>query len=393
MAVPTEDLPQMWQQPSYEELVITLAGLELGPTVWSHRSGRADILQTQERSLTSQLKSEETRYISSIIKSPLAWLSTDDEREVVWDAAGRRMSERCGRMAVGDIVRRWPFAPDPTNSTAPSTTTMPTAAGGSSSSSSSSEIAVGYEPFELVIREPALNGDAGLGFKTWASSYVLARQLPRLAASSLFRLFDETLGQPAPGVLELGSGTGLLGLAAAALWKVPVTLSDLPAIVPNLRHNAAGNKDAVAARGGGEVRLGCLTWGSEEDAARSDQELFGEPYQFPIVLAADSLYNDNHPVLLASAISRNLALGSKSRVLVMSPKRDDITLRLIEEFKQTMLDLEPPLFCEEEDEFSGNDDWAGDDNDDDDKEENNGNVRCWLGIFSRGGSPLLTEAD
>ncbi|KAJ3492484.1 hypothetical protein NLG97_g5367 [Lecanicillium saksenae] len=78
--------------------------------------------------------------------------------------------------------------------------------------------------------------------------------------------------------------------------------------------------------------------------------------------------------------------------MVMSPKRDDITLRLIEEFKQVMLDLEPPLFCEEEDEFSGSDDWAAGD-EDDDGDEDSGNVRCWLGIFSRGGSPLTTEED
>ncbi|OAQ99848.1 hypothetical protein LLEC1_05184, partial [Akanthomyces lecanii] len=204
---------------------------------------------------------------------------------------------------------------------------------------------------------------------------------------------------------ELGSGTGLLGLAAAALWKTPVTLSDLPAIVPNLQHNVVVNKNAVAAAGGGELRIGCLTWGEEEDATQSDQELFGEPYQFPVVLAADSLYNDNHPGLLASAISRNLALGSEARALVMSPKRDGTTLKLIEEFKQVMMDLEPPLFCEEEDEFAGDDDWAAqeeDDEEEDDEEEddeedqgeaNDGNVRCWLGVFSRGGSPLTIEED
>lgn len=78
----------------------------------------------------------------------------------------------------------------------------------------------------------------------------------------------------------------------------------------------------------------------------------------------------------------------------MSPKRDGVTLQLVEELKQTMLDLEPPLFCEEEDEFAGSDDWAGDDDGDDDGDQTNGgNVRCWMGIFSRGGSPLMTEED
>lgn len=264
MVVPLEDLPQMWQRPGYDELVAILADLELGQAVWSHRQGQRDVARSHE---------QEARYISSVIKSPLSWLATDEQREDVWDTAGRRMSERCGRMAVGDIVRRWPFEPD--TATAPATTDT---------------VIMGYEPFELVLREPALTGDHALGLKTWASSYVLAKQLPRLAASSLFRLFDESLGQPPPRVLELGSGTGLLGLAAAALWKVSVAMSDLPTIMPNLRHNVEGNKDVVVAKGG-DVALGCLTWGSEDDAEESDQDLFGEPYQFPVSWSTEMSLN------------------------------------------------------------------------------------------------------
>ena len=97
------------------------------------------------------------------------------------------------------------------------------------------------------------------------------------------------------------------------------------------------------------------------------------------------MYDDDHPALLASAISEHLALGSDSRAVVMVPRRDATTERLLESFRQAMLDLDTPLFCEEEDELAGQDDWVEDDE--------AGNVRCWLGVFSRGGSPLPVAAS
>lgn len=55
-------------------------------------------------------------------------------------------------------------------------------------------------------------------------------------------------GRPAGGtihnegrILELGSGTGLLGLTAAMLWNKPTVLTDLPDIVPNLDVNLKRN--------------------------------------------------------------------------------------------------------------------------------------------------------
>ncbi|KAK0384071.1 hypothetical protein NLU13_8160 [Sarocladium strictum] len=343
------DFPQVYQKPSFDDLITTLRSLELSPPIWNHKSRRADIIEQQE-SLASQKKAEVTRYLSTIIKSPLLWIEDDDKREEIWEQASKRMSERCGRTAMGEVIRRWPFEGD----------------------------GLSAEPFELIIREPALTGDS-LGFKTWGSSYVLAQYLPKLAATSLCRLFDESLGQPVPNILELGSGTGLLGLAAAALWRAPVSLSDLPNITENLRVNAEKNRELIEARGG-KLSVGELTWGGGE--ADTDQELFRRHNQFQIVLVADPMYDDNHPDLLASAIFEHLALGPEPRAVVMVPQRDATTIRLLSAFKQAMLDLSTPLVCIEEDyDLDGQDDWG----------ENNegGQVKCWLGVFSRGGSPPI----
>ena len=250
MVLAVEDFPQTWQRPPYESLLEVLRALELSPPIWNHKQRRSDILVEQE-SLASQRKGEVTRYLSSIIKSPLAWIDDEDQRENLWTFASRRMAERCGRTAMGEVVRAWPFGEEESS----------------------------YEPFELVIREPALTGDS-LGFKTWGSSYVLSQQLLRLRATCLYHLFAESSGQQHPNTLELGSGTGLLGLAAAALWSIHVTLSDLPTIVPNLRVNVQKNTDLIKGMGG-SLAVGPLTWGGsgEEEV---DHALFSRPNQFKV---------------------------------------------------------------------------------------------------------------
>lgn len=136
------------------------------------------------------------------------------------------------KTAMGEITRRWPFESHD------------------------------YPAFSLAIREPPLTGDS-LGLKTWGSSYALSQLLHGFAAGPLAHLFQPG-GNPEPEeVLELGSGTGLLGLAAACIWKASVVLTDLPAIMPNLMHNARLNRGVVEARGG-RVDAAPLTWGGGE---------------------------------------------------------------------------------------------------------------------------------
>jgi hypothetical protein len=69
----------------------------------------------------------------------------------------------------------------------------------------------------------------------------------------------------------------------------------------------------------------------------------------------------------------------------MVPQRDDTTRRLLASLRQALLDS--PLHCEAEDELAGQDDWGARD------DGTGGNVRCWLGVFSRRGTPSVVTVD
>lgn len=244
---------------------------------------------------------------------------------------------------MGEITRRWPFDGE------------------------------GYTAFDLVVREPPLTGD-NLGLKTWGSSYVFAQMLHKIGETSLSHLLHTHDARSRPTVLELGSGTGLLGLAAAPIWHVQVILSDLPEIMPNLEHNAEANLPTIQAHGG-SVETGALTWGGSEDEI--DAALFPTGTRFEIIIVADPLYNDDHPNLLAGAIDERLALNTDARALVMVPQRDTTTMNLTSTLKDEMASKVKPLVCLEETVVSGQDDWG------DDGDEEAANVKCWLGIFGR----------
>ncbi|KAM7224353.1 putative methyltransferase domain containing protein [Rhypophila decipiens] len=338
-------LPHLWQKPTSPDLLNCLKELRIEPPVWNLKVSRTEILKEQSQILAAHDKREIISFLSSIIKSSLSWIESEDEREEVWNEASKRLSERCGRTAMGEITRNWPFK-DPS-----------------------------YGEFSLTIREPPLTGDS-LGLKTWGSSYVLAQLLPRFALGPLAHLLLDDVGTRAHAVevLELGSGTGLLGLAAAASWQARVVLTDLPTIISNLAFNADLNRQTIEVHGG-RVDTAPLTWGGEEDEI---DPRFRSTNHYKLIIVADPLYDDDHPALLAGAINEQLSLGSDSRVLVMVPQRDETTKGLLATLRTEMLQQSSPLVCEEESIVAGEDDW-GDDGDDDDSKR----VGFWWGIFRR----------
>lgn len=104
-------------------------------------------------------------------------------------------------------------------------------------------------------------------------------------------------------VLELGSGTGLLGLVAARLGAASVTLTDLPSELGLLRANVARN-DAASS----PTRVEPLVWGDETgmleliDRARL-------PSGFDVVLCCDLVYRNGDERQRALARTMRRALG------------------------------------------------------------------------------------
>jgi predicted nicotinamide N-methyase len=127
----------------------------------------------------------------------------------------------------------------------------------------------------------------GIAFQLWPAATTLVSLLDthRIdpTTSPLSTVFA-SLNRP-PRILELGSGTGIVGIVAAATLGTNVTLTDLPHVVPNLKFNAEANADVVVSNGG-TVTFAPLRWGHDADV-----DLIGD--EFDVVLASDVVYHDH----------------------------------------------------------------------------------------------------
>jgi predicted nicotinamide N-methyase len=227
--------------------------------------------------------------------------------------------------------------------------------------------------FELSIYEPALTGD-DLGLKTWAASFLLAKRL---------RTFDlpKSSGAGNLQVLELGSGTGLVGLAMAALGA-DVVLTDLPSIYPNLARNVQNNCDVVQ-QNKGSAKSGVLDWTEPtlckifpDNSADMNQDGILLDTKFPIILAADSLYSPEHPRWLVNTIGTWLSEDTNAKVVVEFPLRDAY-LPEVKDFRDRMIQLGLHVLAEGEE--RGYDDWGSAEEDDNEA----GLVRCWWSCWGR----------
>lgn len=212
----------------------------------------------------------------------------------------------------------------------------------------------------IQISEPAGVKAENLSLSTWGASFVLANLLHKIRIPpSLVRaeVRNDTREQELP-VLELGAGTGLVGLSAAAIWRTGVTLTDLPSIVPGLVANIALNKPLLA-KAGGSASCGSLDWSSPTALQPCTIDTAPPPAstsssKASVILAADVIYTEDHPRLVSNTLLTWLAPGYDSMVIMCYPLR----MAYIDHIREfwDLMDA-GGLECREEGREEGGDEW------------------------------------
>jgi predicted nicotinamide N-methyase len=350
------DLPQLYTKPSAHILLSTLADLSVQPLSWERvpQSGNeGSEPQRRKRKINNE---GVPQYLTKIISSPLVWIEDDAEKEQIWEVASQRLSERSGRTAMGAITRSFAI---PISLTVPSNESreVPT------SSKEPPQDCDENNMVQLTLYEPPMTAD-NLGLKTWASSYLLAKQLCSLQQ----RIPDLA---PNAAILELGAGTGLVGMAAALVFKRHTILTDLPEIVPNLEQNARSNSEVISSCGG-SVSAAVLDW-TRPDELELDG-FNGSPNSFPLIVVADPIYSSDHPRMLVDAIRHHLSEDQSARLVIELPLRDAYA-----DERQDLKDrlAEIGIRIVEQGEEVGYDDWSAG------QGEELSEVKCWWGIWAQ----------
>jgi hypothetical protein len=223
---------------------------------------------------------------------------------------------------------------------------------------------------DINIQEPKTSISENLSLSTWGASFILANQLYKIDVSEALETCrknaslsqnNETTSTTAPHapILELGAGTALVGLTAALLWNRDAILTDLPAIVAGTAATVAANTPSLAASQV-QVHCGSLDWFRPQTLSFHQQpgvsipDLSPTTHKFPIILAADVVYDEEHPDLLLQTVTTWLAPGRASRFVLAYVLRVaylDVIRDLWAKFEEAGLE------CVEEGQTTGDESW------------------------------------
>lgn len=220
------------------------------------------------------------------------------------------------------------------------------------------------EQIGISILEPKDSISDNLALATWGASFILANQLYKIDVSEALKTTQKPQSHqpgkpPRSPILELGAGTALVGLTAAILWKRDAILTDLPNIVHGTAATVGANAHALAAAGA-KIHCGSLDWISPSSlsfhapSAGKLPDLTPGAHKFPIILAADVVYDEEHPDLLLQTVQAWLAPGRASRFVLAYVLRHaylDVIRDLWAKFEEAGLE------CVEEGQTTGDASW------------------------------------
>ncbi|XP_064078180.1 protein N-lysine methyltransferase METTL21D-like [Macrobrachium nipponense] len=143
--------------------------------------------------------------------------------------------------------------------------------------------------------------EGDVGCVVWDAALVAAKYLER------HREKPEKNVVAGCSVVELGAGTGFLGLAAALLGASQVTITDLPEFVHLMEKNIKENRHIIQ----DQVKAKVLEWGNKEHMDAIDKP--------KVILVADCIYYEQSLEPLISTL-RSIS-GSHTTILLSYEER------------------------------------------------------------------------
>lgn len=167
-----------------------------------------------------------------------------------------------------------------------------------------------------------------LGLSTWSSSLVIANILHKIRIDRGAESRPESVcnGDTHPTqrrrILEIGAGTGLAGLSAGLVWNENIVLTDIADVVDNLSKSIALNADALQ-DADVSACAGTLNWNEPDKLTLHGSELktpddFGK---FDVMLAADTVYDEDHPEMITNVIKIWLSRRRDAKFILGYPLR------------------------------------------------------------------------
>lgn len=311
------DLPALHTKPSYETLAeaLKLFSSRSGPTNFNPINNKQGHISNDDEEQDNSDNDDEDEdsfgkilatpgsgyfnWLTKLVGSPLDWIEDSFEQEKLWHSASLLMAEQCGRTATPKMTRRihidgmkealielGKLKVEPGFHSDPSEEQIPNKKDTSDDQS------------DIFLVEPSLTADL-LGLKTWGSSFILSSRLVRE------RKNRDLAGESSPKilsfqnpVLELGTGTGLVGMTASRLGY-DLTVTDLAEIIPNLETNVIQNKMK-----GDKISAEVLDWTDAKKDGFLDNH---GPNSFNTILISDPIYSSNHPYLIRDMVGLFLA--------------------------------------------------------------------------------------